>query len=102
MVPDHIVMNTEWATFMGPRWAHSMTASAFLLGATKRIKLIPLILTAMYNPIELAKSIATVDFMSGGRLRPTTLAGYYEWEFNLCWARPSPTVARRSTSTSPR
>lgn len=83
-VPWHLAMRSdEWATNMGARWPHSLTASGFLLGATKRIKLAALVVVPCEQPIELAKAFATLDWMSGGRVLPVLLTGYMDWEFDL-------------------
>jgi probable F420-dependent oxidoreductase len=82
-VSDHIVMNGESAPEMGSRWVHSLTAAGFILGATTRIKVVPLVVAPYRNPIELAKSLSTLDFVSGGRLTPLLLVGYKRWEFEL-------------------
>jgi Luciferase-like monooxygenase len=73
---------------MGPRWTHSLSASGFFLGATKRIVLAPLVVVPCHDPIELAKSISTLDYMSGGRIIPVALAGYQRWEFELLQRPP--------------
>jgi probable F420-dependent oxidoreductase len=82
-IPEHIVMNHQWAGVMGPRWSHALSATGFVLGATKRVKVLCLLLVALHNPIELAKALATIDFMSGGRVIPVPMAGYMKWEFDL-------------------
>lgn len=83
-VPWHLAMRfDEWAANMGARWPHSLTASGFLLGATKQIKLQTLVVVPCEQPIELAKAFATLDWMSGGRLIPVLLTGYMDWEFEL-------------------
>lgn len=83
-VPWHLAMRSdEWAANMGARWPHSLTASGFLLGATKQIKLQTLVVVPCEQPIELAKAFATLDWMSGGRLIPVLLTGYMDWEFDM-------------------
>lgn len=83
-IPEHIVMHEEWAEVMGVRWPHAVTALAFFAGATKRIRLTWTILIVPYhNPVELAKMLSTLDWLSGGRLIASVGLGYMEWEFNL-------------------
>jgi probable F420-dependent oxidoreductase len=85
-VSDHIVMDGESAVEMGSRWVHSLSAAGFLLGATSRITVVPLVVAPYRNPIELAKAIATLDYVSGGRAIPNLLVGYKRWEFELMGA----------------
>lgn len=80
-VSEHIVLNRQWAVEMGPRWAHSLTAAGVLLGATRRAKVVCLVVVPYHQPIELAKAVATLDFLSGGRVVVEALVGYNDWEF---------------------
>lgn len=83
VVPTHFVMQREAALEMGPRWVHSLSAANFLLGGTTRIKVLCLVVLPNHNPVELAKAVATADFLSAGRLIPVILAGYQPWEFEI-------------------
>jgi probable F420-dependent oxidoreductase len=80
-VSEHVLMSRKAATEMGPRWAHSMSSIGFLAGATKTIGLVCLVVLPYHNPLDLAKSLATLDFLSGGRLVLLALVGYNRWEF---------------------
>jgi probable F420-dependent oxidoreductase len=83
-VSTHMVMHTgEWAANMGARWPHSLAAAGFILGATRRILLQCLVVVPYHQPIELAKALSTLDWMSGGRLIPMLMTGYMDWEFEL-------------------
>jgi probable F420-dependent oxidoreductase len=83
-VPWHMaIQKGEWEKNMGARWPHSLTAAGFLLGATSRITVSPLIVVPCEQPIPLAKALATLDWMSGGRCTPVLLTGYIQWEFEL-------------------
>lgn len=82
-VSTHFVMNAESAREMGSRWVHSLSATGFLMGATERIRFVPLLVVPYHNPIELAKAIATLDFVSGGRITPLAMVGYKHWEYEL-------------------
>jgi probable F420-dependent oxidoreductase len=83
-VPEHIVMPHEMLEIMGPRYPEAIAASAFLLGATKRIKVLTYVLVLPYrNPLMLAKQIATFDWLSGGRFMLGTASGHLEREFEL-------------------
>jgi probable F420-dependent oxidoreductase len=82
-VPTHFVMNHESAQEMGSRWVHSLSAAGFVIGATRTIRVMPLVCVPYHNPIELAKALSTLDYLSGGRLTPLLLLGYKEWEYDL-------------------
>jgi alkanesulfonate monooxygenase SsuD/methylene tetrahydromethanopterin reductase-like flavin-dependent oxidoreductase (luciferase family) len=83
-VPWHLVMHQgAEAENFGPRWPHSMTAAGFLLGATQRMSVMPLVVVPCVQPIETAKALATMDWISGGRVRPVLLTGYLQSEFEL-------------------
>jgi alkanesulfonate monooxygenase SsuD/methylene tetrahydromethanopterin reductase-like flavin-dependent oxidoreductase (luciferase family) len=83
-VPWHIaIQKGEWEKNMGARWPHSLSAAGFLLGATSRITVSPLIVVPCEQPIPLAKALSTLDWMSGGRCTPVLLTGYIQWEFEL-------------------
>lgn len=84
VVPWHIAMKRGgWVENMGPRWPHSLSAAGFLLGATKRIKVVCLVVVPCQQPIELAKALATLDWMSAGRIVPMLMLGYMEWEYDM-------------------
>jgi len=81
-VSEHIVMPDEMTEVMGRRFPEAIAAAAFLSGATKRIKVLPYVLVLSYrNPVVLAKQIATLDFVSGGRFLLGTGSGHLEREF---------------------
>jgi probable F420-dependent oxidoreductase len=82
-IPYHLAMNRESAPEMGSRWVHSIAAAGFMLGATTRIPVVPLVVVPYHQPVELAKALSTLDFVSGGRLIPLLLVGYQPWEFRL-------------------
>lgn len=83
-IPEHIVMPNEMAETMGPRYPEAMGAASFLAGATSRIRMLSYVLVLPYrNPVLLAKQIATVDFLSGGRITLGTAAGHLEKEFEV-------------------
>ena len=83
-VSEHIVMPQEMVEIMGPRFPEALAAAAFLAGATNRIKILPYVLVLPYrNPIVLAKQIATLDWLSGGRFVLGTAAGHLEREFDI-------------------
>jgi len=83
-VPEHVVMPHEMAGVMGARFPEGLTAAAVLAGATTRIKLLTYVLVLPYrNPVILAKQIATLDFLSGGRFTLGTAVGHLQREFDI-------------------
>lgn len=86
-VPWHIALEQGvWTDNMGARWPHSLVASALLLGATRRLTVVPHVVVPCEPPVHLAKAIATMDWMSGGRCVPMLLSGYLQAEFDLLGA----------------
>lgn len=84
VVPWHMAMaEGEWEANMGRRWPHSLAATGVLLGATRRLKVLCLVVVPCHHPVELAKAFATLDWMSGGRVIPVLMTGYMEWEYEL-------------------
>jgi len=80
-VPEHIVMHPSLIPRSGPFWVHSLSAAGFILGATSTIKVACMVVVPYHHPIELAKALATLDHLSGGRLVVVALTGWSEWEF---------------------
>jgi probable F420-dependent oxidoreductase len=82
IVPDHIVMPGSHVEAMGRHWLHAPTAMAFILGATKRIRVMPSVMVVPYHsPIELAKALATMDYLSQGRVDLGIGVGHASHEF---------------------
>jgi probable F420-dependent oxidoreductase len=78
---DHILMarnsGTPYETIFD-----SVTTLSYLAAITSRAKLgVSSLITAMRNPVVVAKQLATIDTLSGGRLMLATSAGWNEKEF---------------------
>ncbi|MCW2527792.1 MAG: hypothetical protein JWM76_2652 [Pseudonocardiales bacterium] len=82
-VDTHLGMAEPEVGEMGARWLDSVSAAGFLLGATTKITAVPLIIVPLHNPVMLAQSLATLDYLSGGRVIPLALLGYKPGEFEL-------------------
>ncbi len=83
-IPEHIVMPRDMVDVMGARFPEGLTAAAVLAGATSRIKMLTYVLVLPYrNPVVLAKQIATLDFLAGGRFALGTASGHLEREFEV-------------------
>jgi probable F420-dependent oxidoreductase len=66
---EHLVMPIEHVELMGPQWPHALGAMSFFAGCTTRIRVSSsVIILPIHNPIELAKEVATLDVLSGGRV----------------------------------
>ncbi len=82
LVPEHIVLPPDLAETMGAHWPHALTAMAFLAGATSRVTVISgIVILPLHNPVVLAKEIATLDALSGGRLIIAIGIGHAAEEF---------------------
>ncbi len=80
--PEHIVIPKEMGEVMGARYPEALTAMAFVAGATSRIRVLSYVMILPYrNPLICAKSIATLDFLSGGRVIVGIGAGHMQREF---------------------
>jgi probable F420-dependent oxidoreductase len=81
-IPEHVVMPSDMAEHMGTRFVEGMSAAAVLMGATQRIHMLTYILALPYrHPLLLAKQVATMEFIAGGRFTLGTAVGHLEKEF---------------------
>jgi probable F420-dependent oxidoreductase len=81
-VQDHLAIPPDDAEGSGGRYLDPLTALAWLAGRTSRIGLGTGVLILPYRPaLPTAKAIATVQELSGGRLRLGVGAGWMEAEF---------------------
>jgi probable F420-dependent oxidoreductase len=81
-IPEHIVMPDNLAPAMGSHWPNALTAMSFVAGATTRIRVNSCVIVLPYrHPVVFAKAVATLDFMSGGRVMLTFGVGHAEQEF---------------------
>lgn len=93
-VMDHLIQIPQ----VGRRWEpmlESLTTLAWLAGRTTEIELGPLVANAsLRNPAHLAKIVATLDVISGGRARCGLGAGWWESEL-VAYGIRLPPVAER-------
>ncbi len=81
-IPEHVVMPNDMVEHMGSRFVEGMSGAAVLLGATQRIHMLTYILALPYrHPLLLAKQIATIEFIAGGRFTLGAAVGHLEKEF---------------------
>jgi probable F420-dependent oxidoreductase len=83
-VSDHVLMSAEMSEAMGARWCEGLAALAFLLGATRRLRVYTSVLVLPYrDPVILAKQVATLDFLSDGRVTLGVGLGHLAKEFEV-------------------
>jgi len=79
---DHLLMPRNSGTPY-ERIFESITMLAYLAGVTSKVRLgISSLITAMRNPVVVAKQLATIDNLSNGRVMLATSAGWNEKEFS--------------------
>jgi len=78
---DHVLMQAQSGTPY-ERILDSITSLAYLAPLTSTVRLgISSLITAMRNPVVVAKQLATIDNLSGGRVMLATSVGWNEREF---------------------
>lgn len=83
-VPEHHVMPAEHREFSGPFYLNGAVGMAAYAGATEAIRVNSCIaILPLQHPITTAKQLATMDWLSGGRVTITWAVGWVEREFAL-------------------
>ena len=93
MIPEHIVVDPATVCGSGAVLGALALRCRLRPGATRRIKVAASSSFPYHHPIELAKALATLDHLSGGRLVVVAMTGWSEWEFDTLGAlvrRPRP------------
>ena len=79
---DHILMSENSGTVYG-NILETMASLAYLAAITQKVKLgISSLVMALRNPVIVAKQLATIDYLSGGRVVLATGAGWNQDEFS--------------------
>ena len=79
---DHPAPTHRWLQAGGHDALDPFAALAFVAAVTDRIRLIPNIVVLPYrNPFLVAKAVATIDVLSGGRFTLATATGYLKAEY---------------------
>lgn len=81
-VPEHHVVPAEHLDLSGPHYFNAHAGMACFAGATERVRVNSCInILPLQHPIVTAKSLATIDWLSGGRVTVTFAVGWLEGEF---------------------
>ena len=79
---DHLAIPESHEDYLGTQWYEPVITASYLAAKTKRVKLGWDVLIIPYrNPLILAKMVATLDSLCGGRVIFAGAAGYVEGEF---------------------
>lgn len=82
--PEHFIIPNEHVALSGPHHFHAAAAQGFYAGATSTIRINSCIaILPLQHPIVTAKALATVDWLSGGRIVATFGTGWLEKEFEI-------------------
>jgi len=82
-----------------PTWPHPVLDPLVLLSiaaaTTRRARLFGMVIASQWTPLLLAKQIASIDYVSGGRVTlGLALGGDYPGEMRACGVDPAERVAR--------
>ena len=81
-VTDHVLVPAEHAPLYGTI-AEALVTLGFLVGRTRRIQLgVSALVVPQRNPYVVVKQLASLDFLSGGRIVTAIAAGWMEGEFH--------------------
>jgi probable F420-dependent oxidoreductase len=81
-VPEHHVVPRSHVELSGPHYFNAYTAMAYWAGATERIRVNSCIaILPLQHPIVTAKALATMDWLSSGRVTITFAVGWLQGEF---------------------
>lgn len=83
-VPEHFLIPNEHVELSGSHYFHAAAAQGYFAGATDNILINSSIaILPLQNPIVTAKALATIDWLSSGRIIATFGVGWMEREFEL-------------------
>ncbi|MDO7895896.1 dimethylsulfone monooxygenase SfnG [Pseudomonas citrulli] len=79
---DYALSQVRFTAGYGAEYQHESVAfSHALLAATSRLKVIAAVLPGPWTPSVLAKQIATIDHLTGGRVAINVVSGWFKGEF---------------------
>jgi alkanesulfonate monooxygenase SsuD/methylene tetrahydromethanopterin reductase-like flavin-dependent oxidoreductase (luciferase family) len=80
-VTDHVIVPAEHAPVYGTI-TEALVSLGFLAGRTRRLRLgVSALIVAQRDPLVALKQLASLDFLSGGRVVTAVAAGWMEGEF---------------------
>ena len=81
-VCDHVAIPASREPSMGAVWYDPVSTLSYLAGVTSRVRLLTHVyVMALRHPLQIAKTMGTLDLLSGGRLILGVGAGHLEEEF---------------------
>ncbi|MCW7540158.1 dimethyl sulfone monooxygenase SfnG [Aquabacterium sp. A7-Y] len=79
---DYALSQIRFTAGYGAEYQHeSVSFTHALLAATERLKVIAAVLPGPWNPVLLAKQIATIDHLTQGRIAVNIVSGWFRGEF---------------------
>jgi FMNH2-dependent dimethyl sulfone monooxygenase len=79
---DYALSQIRFTAGYGAEYQHeSVSFSQALLAATTRLKVLAAILPGPWSPAVVAKQLATIDHISGGRVAINVVSGWFKGEF---------------------
>lgn len=83
-VPEHFIIPREHIELSGAHYFHAAAAQGYFAGATESIRINSSIaILPLQNPIVTAKALATIDWLSSGRIIATFGVGWLQREFDI-------------------
>lgn len=83
-VPEHHIVPRSHVELSGPHYLSAYPAMAYWAGATEKIRVNSCIaILPAQHPIVTAKALATMDWLSSGRVTVTFAVGWLKEEFDL-------------------
>jgi probable F420-dependent oxidoreductase len=83
-VPEHHIIPRSHVELSGPHYFSALPAMAYWAGATENIRVNSCIsLLPLQHPVVVAKALATMDWLSSGRVTVTFGVGWLREEFDL-------------------
>jgi probable F420-dependent oxidoreductase len=83
-VPEHHIVPRSHVELSGPHYLSAFPTMAYWAGATEKIRVNSCIaILPLQHPIVTAKALATMDWLSSGRVTVTFAVGWLKEEFDL-------------------
>ncbi len=80
---DYALTQIRFTAGYGAEYQHeSVSFSQALLQGTKRLKVLAAILPGPWDPVVVAKQLATIDHISNGRVAINVVSGWFKGEFH--------------------